>query len=81
MQSRCRTAGAGPWSALLAAGPTGWAIPSNYPELGDGKILRLDWFILFFQFITAVIVAIVASLGAIPQVHCHAQHHALAPSV
>lgn len=51
-----------------SAGPDGWAIPANYPELANGEILRLDWFILFFQFITAVIVSIVASLGAIPQV-------------
>lgn len=50
------------------AGSDGWAIPANYPELANGEILRLDWFILFFQFITAVIVSIVASLGAIPQV-------------
>ena len=55
------------------AGTDGWAIPANYPELANGEILRLDWFILFFQFITAVIVSIVASLGAIPQVmsKCH----------
>ena len=55
------------------AGTDGWAIPANYPELANGQILRLDWFILFFQFITAVIVSIVASLGAIPQVMspCH----------
>ena len=50
------------------AGPDGWAVPANYPELANGEILRLDWFILLFQFITAVIVSIVASLGAIPQV-------------
>ena len=54
---------------MLLAGPDGWAIPSNYPELANGQILRLDWFILFFQFITVVIVSIVISLGAIPQVH------------
>lgn len=57
------------FDAACTAGTSGWAIPSNYPELSNGQILRLDWFILFFQFITAVIVAIVASLGAIPQVH------------
>ena len=56
---------------VLAAGPDGWSIPSNYPELSDGQILRLDWFILFFQFVTVCVVAIVISLGAVPQVHCH----------
>ena len=53
---------------LLPAGPDGWALPANYPEVGNGQILRFDWFILFLQFVTAVIVSIVASLGAIPQV-------------
>ncbi len=53
---------------LLHAGLAGWALPANYPELANGQILRFDWFILFLQFITAVIVSIVASLGAIPQV-------------
>ena len=56
------------FSVAAAAGPDGWALPANYPELGNGQILRLDWFILFLQFVTAVIVSIVASLGAIPQV-------------
>ncbi len=56
---------------MLAAGPNGWSIPSNYPELSDGQILRLDWFILFFQFVTVCVVAIVISLGAVPQVYCH----------
>ena len=55
-------------SSFCPAGPDGWSVPANYPELANGQILRLDWFILFFQFITAVIVSIVASLGAIPQV-------------
>ena len=59
---------------VLAAGPDGWSIPSNYPELSDGQILRLDWFILFFQFVTVCVVAIVISLGAVPQVRSYSQH-------
>ena len=59
---------------MLAVGPDGWAVPSNYPELSDGQILRLDWFILFFQFVTVCVVAIVISLGAVPQVHCYYHH-------
>ena len=65
---------------LLRAGTDGWAIPANYPELANGEILRLDWFILFFQFITAVIVSIVASLGAIPQVMSQCRLPAGSPS-
>lgn len=64
-------------SHAVPAGPDGWAFPSNYPELSNGQILRLDWFILFFQFVTAVIVSIVASLGAIPQACSLSLHQAM----
>ena len=58
----------------MLAGNGGWAIPANYPELANGEILRLDWFILFFEFITIVIVCIVSSIGAIPQVQENPQN-------
>ena len=53
---------------LTSAGPSGWAIKSNYPALDSGRVFRLDWFDLFLNFITLMLVVVALFTKVIFQV-------------
>ena len=69
------------------AGPDGWAIKSNYPALDSGRVFRLDWFDLFLNFITLMLIVVALFTKVIHQVNNvvlagseyphHAQMHCL----
>ena len=46
----------------------GWAIKSNYPNLNSGRVFRLDWFILFLQFVTISFISLASISKLIPTV-------------
>ena len=50
------------------AGPAGWAIKSNYPALDSGRVFRLDWFDLFLNFITLMLIVVALFSKVIHQV-------------
>ncbi len=51
-----------------AAGGAGWAVKSNYPALDSGRVFRLDWFDLFLNFMTLMLIVVALFTKVIHQV-------------
>ena len=50
------------------SGGAGWAVKSNYPALDSGRVFRLDWFDLFLNFITLMLIVVALFSKVIHQV-------------
>jgi hypothetical protein len=46
----------------------GWAIKANFPNLNSGRVFRLDWFIVFLEFVTISLISLASISKLIPQV-------------
>ncbi|BDA49382.1 hypothetical protein COCOBI_13-4940 [Coccomyxa sp. Obi] len=42
----------------ISDGANGWAIKANFPNLNSGRVFRLDWWIVFYQFIVSMLVVL-----------------------
>lgn len=49
-------------------GDYNYKVEANYPNISGGKLFRLDWFILFFEFIVLAIVSIGTASSLLRQV-------------
>ena len=50
------------------SGGAGWSVKSNYPALDSGRVFRLDWFDLFLNFITLMLIVVALFSKVIHQV-------------
>ncbi|KAK9918602.1 hypothetical protein WJX75_005254 [Coccomyxa subellipsoidea] len=51
----------------ISDGPNGWAIKANFPNLNSGRVFRLDWWNVFYQFIVSMLVVIATLSKVLPQ--------------
>lgn len=49
-------------------GGAGWAVKSNFPALNSGRVFRLDWFDLFLNLITLMLIVVALFTKVIHQV-------------
>ncbi len=53
---------------LFPGSSGGWAIKSNFPNLNSGRVFRLDWWIVFYQFIVSMLVVLATLSRVLAQV-------------